>query len=140
MIKKTVRFEDFNGVQHEQDCYFHFSARELAKMEVAERENFSDKLRRIVESEDKKEILQIFEDFILMAYGEKSEDGMRFVKDPEKTESFKNSIAYDTLFWELSINDETVANFINAIVPKDLGNKLKELEAKDKVVPMKPLV
>ena len=81
----------------------------------------------------------LFEDFVLGAYGEKSADGESFVKSDEIREKFKNHPAYDALFMELIAGgDKAMADFFNAVIPNDISSKITEAdkeEAKKELFP-----
>ena len=64
--------------------------------------------------------MKFFEMIISMAYGEKSEDGERFVKSPALSEAFMQTEAYNQLFTELLTNAEKASKFINSVFPKEL--------------------
>lgn len=58
-----------------------------------------------------------FKDIILRAYGEKSPDGKRFIKNQELRDAFAQTEAYSILFMELATNADAAAAFVNGIVP-----------------------
>ncbi|MCC8097999.1 MAG: hypothetical protein LIO44_05490, partial [Eubacterium sp.] len=57
-------------------------------------------------------------EIILKAYGEKSDDGRRYIKSDELSETFSQTNAYSELFIELSTDAEAAAAFVNGIIPK----------------------
>lgn len=71
--------------------------------------------------------MKTFEEIILTAYGEKSDDGRRFVKSDELSQAFKETEAYSELFMELLTDDKAAAAFINGILPKDIAGKLADM-------------
>ena len=93
---------------------------EVAEMELSVDGGLSNMIERIVNSKDNKEIIALFKQIILKAYGEKSPDGKRFVKSKEISEAFSQTEAYSELFVELALNEEKAANFIKGILPLDL--------------------
>ena len=60
----------------------------------------------------------MFKDIILRAYGEKSADGKRFIKNQELRDAFAQTEAYSDLFMELATDAEAAAKFINGIIPQ----------------------
>ena len=60
----------------------------------------------------------IFKDLIIRAYGVKSLDGKRFIKNDEVRDEFVQSEAYSELFMELATNAESASEFINGIIPQ----------------------
>lgn len=120
MLKKTINYVDYNGVERKEDFYFNLSKAEVAEMELSVDGGLSNMIERIVNSKDNKEIIALFKQIILKAYGEKSPDGKRFVKSKEISEAFSQTEAYSELFVELALNEEKAANFIKGILPLDL--------------------
>jgi hypothetical protein len=117
MLKKTIKYTDFNGVERSEDFYFNLSKSEVAEMELSTKGGLSSHLRAIVASDDQKILVETFKEIILKAYGEKSEDGKRFIKSKELSESFYQTEAYSELFIELISSSEMAAAFVNGIVP-----------------------
>lgn len=128
MLKREIKYEDFNGDQTSDVCYFNLSKTELIELEVRYDQGFSNLLKRIVETKDDKEIVKIFKDIILMSYGQKSDDGKRFIKNDQLREEFEQTAAYDQLFMELASDDEKAAIFLKGILPRDLAAEVEKEE------------
>lgn len=124
MLKKTFTYIDYNDEKVTEDCYFNFTKAELADMSVSTGEGLGAKIKRIIDAKDKKEIVAILQDIILMSYGEKTEDGKRFMKSEEIRSGFKCSEPYSMLYMELCTNAEAAANFIKGVLPKDIAEKV----------------
>ncbi len=120
MIRKTVTYEDFNGEEQTEDVYFHLSKSELIDMEVGKEGGMSAFLADVVKSGDIKKILEVFRDLLSKAYGTRSEDGRRFIKDPKVTADFMESPAFEALFTELITSESAVTQFVLGIIPKDM--------------------
>ena len=120
MVKKTIKYSDYNGKEREEDFYFNLSKVELLEMEMSTEGGLENKIKKIVESNDKPEIVKYFKDIIKQSYGKKSEDGKRFIKDPKDFEEFAQTEAYVNLFMELATNSDAAANFVNGIIPQGL--------------------
>lgn len=117
MLKKTIKYTDFDGNDREETFYFNLTQAEIAEMELTTEGGLAAKINKIVEAKDNATILGLFKEIILKAYGEKSPDGKRFVKNDELRDGFMQTQAYSNLFMELATNPEAAAAFINAIVP-----------------------
>lgn len=117
MLKKNVTYTDFNGIERTEDFYFHFYEHELAEMELSKTGGLSTAIQKAVAAKDQTAIIGIFKDIVLKAYGEKSEDGKRFVKSNEITTAFTQCPAYSIIFMELATNDEAAAEFVNNVIP-----------------------
>lgn len=120
MLKETITYTDYNGVERTEDFYFNISKSELAMMELSQDGGFEAMLKRVIASNDIKKIAEIFEDIILKAYGEKSEDGRRFIKSPEISKAFKETEAFNSLFMRLISDGGEAAKFTNGIIPPQM--------------------
>lgn len=120
MLKKTIKYTDYNGVEREEDFYFNLSKAEITEMELSVDGGMAAMLESIIKSNNNKEIVSMFKEIILKAYGEKSEDGKRFIKSKELTEGFAQTEAFSELFVELALNEEKAAEFVNGIIPGGL--------------------
>lgn len=120
MLKKTVKYVDYNGVERVEDFYFNMTKAEVAEMEMSVEGGFSAMLKELVNSKDNVRIVQLFKEMVLKAYGEKSQDGRRFVKSKEISEAFAQTEAYSEIFMELALNEEAAVAFVNGIMPANL--------------------
>lgn len=121
MLKKTVTYVDYNGVERTEDFYFNLSKAEVTEMELSVEGGFSKMLEEIVKSNDNARILELFKEMVLKAYGEKSADGRRFIKSKELAEAFSQTEAYSEIFMELALDEKAAAAFVNGIMPANLG-------------------
>ena len=121
MLKKTVTYVDYNGVERTEDFYFNLSKAEVTEMELSVEGGFSKMLEEIVKSNDNVRIVELFKEMVLKAYGEKSADGRRFVKSKELSEAFSQTEAYSEIFMELAMDEKAAAAFVNGIMPANLG-------------------
>ena len=117
MLKKTIKYVDFDGNERTEDFYFNLTKAEVAEMEMSSEGGLTKMLEKIVATQDSKRIVEVFKDLILKAYGEKSLDGKRFIKNQELRDAFSQTEAYSELFMELAMNAEMSAAFVNGIVP-----------------------
>jgi len=118
MLKKTVTYTDYNGVECRDDLYFNLSEAEIVEMEFGTTGGFAESLNRIASTQDKPAMIKFFKDIMLKAYGEKSPDGKRFVKSEEISTAFSQTEAYNTLFMELMTDAKELARFVNGIIPE----------------------
>ena len=117
MLKKKIKYTDYNGVEREETFYFNLNKAEVAEMELEVKGGLSAVIERIVETEDRPQLIAMFKNLILKAYGVKSDDGKRFVKTPELRDEFEQSEAYVELFMELASNTDAMTDFVNGIIP-----------------------
>ncbi len=116
----TITYEDFNGDSVTEKLYFNLSKPELLELEVEIEGGFGAMLQRIVKSENPKDLIREFKRIILMSYGIKSEDGKRFIKNPQIREEFEQTAAYQALFMELATDDKLAVKFLQKVLPKDM--------------------
>lgn len=118
MLKKTIKYTDYNGVERSEDFYFNLTKAEIMEMELTTTGGLAEMINRVVAAQDTPSIIKIFKDLILKAYGEKSPDGKRFVKSEEISQGFSQTEAYSILFMELATDSNKASEFINGITPK----------------------
>lgn len=118
MLKKTIKYEDYNGVEREEDFYFNLSKAEIAEMELSTPGGLGEMINKVVAAQDAPSIIKVFKDLILKSYGEKSPDGKRFIKSEELSKAFSQTEAYSILFMELATDAILASEFVNGIMPK----------------------
>lgn len=128
MYKKTVTYEDYNGVERTEDFYFNFTKAELMEMEMSTAGGLTAIADSIVKAKDGPAIIALFKDLLLKAYGVKDPEGRRFIKSKELSEEFSQSPAYSIIFMELAMDDVAGAEFVNGIIPSDLAKELAKKE------------
>lgn len=124
MLKKTITFTDYNGEKRTGNYYFNLSKAELLEMQFTTVGGMQRLLEDIVESQDNKRTFELFKGIVLKAYGEKSQDGLRFVKSKELSEAFEQTEAYTELIMEFFQDGQKAADFINGIIPSDLAQEI----------------
>ena len=123
MLKKTIKYTDYDGNEREEDFYFNLNKAEVTEMELSKQGGLSEYIKRIVAAQDAPSLVELFKELICKSYGEKSLDGKRFVKNKELTEAFTQTEAYSELFVELASNAEEATKFVNGIMPKNMNIK-----------------
>ena len=123
MLKKTIKYTDYDGNEREEDFYFNLNKAEVTEMELSKQGGLSEYIKRIVAAQDAPSLVELFKELIRKSYGEKSLDGKRFVKSKELTEEFTQTEAYAELFVELASNAEEATKFVNGIMPKNMNIK-----------------
>ena len=130
MLKKTITYTDYNGVERTEDFWFNLSKAEIMVMEMSTTGGLAEMIQKVVQTQDAPAIIKIFKDLVLQAYGEKSPDGKRFLKEDENgrplSDKFKQTEAYSNLFIELATDADSAAKFVNGIIPADAAKAAKE--------------
>ena len=127
MLKKTMTYTDYDGVERTQDFYFNLSKAEILEMQLSSDGGYDKLLERIVKAKDTKSLIAIFKDLILRSYGIKSDDGKRFMKSPEISAEFEQTPAYSDLFMQLATDTDAAPAFVTGIIPGDLQSEVEKL-------------
>ena len=121
MLKKTITYTDYNGVERKEDFYFNLTKAEIMEMEMSISGGLTEMINRIVAAQDAPAIVKIFKELVLKAYGVKSPDGKRFIKSDELATEFAQTEEYSQLFMELATDADAASAFVNGIVPNVEG-------------------
>lgn len=122
MLKQTVEYTNFEGVKVETDLYFNINKLELLEIGL---DTFVARIKRMSQEKDALGILKELKEFVNAAYGEKSEDGKRFVKSTEMLERFKASPAYDEFLFGLATDVQKSVAFVNGLFPEEYLAEIK---------------
>ncbi len=122
MLKKTITYTDYNGVERKEDFYFNLTKAELMEMQLSTTGGLSEMMEKVIDAKDLPTIIKMFKELILKAYGEKSDDGRKFVKSEAISVAFSQTEAYSQLFMDLATDADAAAKFVNGIVPADMSS------------------
>lgn len=120
MLRKTITYTDFNGEEVTEEFCFHLSKADLIGYEVMFEGGIEKYFNKIVADGDGQKILETFRRLVLDAYGERSEDGKRFMKSKELRDGFESSEAFGTLFLELATEESAADEFVKGVLPADM--------------------
>lgn len=118
MLKKTITYTDYDGLERTEEFRFNLTKAELVDMELTTAGTFSETMKRIIAEKDIIRIAKLFKELLLKSYGVKSNDGKRFIKSQELSEAFSQTEAYSDLYIELLSNPEEAAKFFAEVAPK----------------------
>lgn len=142
MFKRDITYTDFDGNQQTETFYFNLSKPELTTLDVSHEDGMGAFLEKVVKSGDNQAIFEQFLNLILSAYGERSEDGKRFIKSPEIREAFTQTAAWEALFDELTQTESGMLDFIVNVFPADMREQIlaqvAEKEKQEKAAPPLP--
>lgn len=131
MYKTTMTYTDYNGEERTEDFYFNLTKAEITEMELSTEGGLRDKIERITKAKDVPEIIRLFKELIMKAFGIKSPDGKRFIKSEQLSEEFSQTQAYSDFFIELATNSDAASEFVNGIMPSDMKSSSVALEVVD---------
>lgn len=117
MLAKKISYMDYNGNQREDTFYFNLNKAEIMEMELGVVGGMTQLINMMIAQEDGPGLAKFYKDMILKAYGEKSLDGKRFVKNQELRDAFEQTDAYSELYMELVTDQEKASEFVKGIMP-----------------------
>lgn len=127
MYATTLTYEDLDGNSVTENAYFHMSARDWALVDDEMRPRYPGGYQEYLETQLKdgsaKSILEALDDIVKRAYGVRSADGKKFIKNDEVTEAFIGSMAYDAFLDELLFKTGASDVFIASVIPKEMRAK-----------------
>ena len=126
MLKKLIKYTDYNGTERQENFYFNLNKAELMEMETEVTGGMRQLLEDMMEKQDIPKIMNAFKTIILKAYGEKSPDGRRFFKSEELSTAFTQTEAYNELYMELLSDAKKAAAFITALMPEDMRGEASD--------------
>lgn len=124
MIKETIAYTDYNGVERKEDFYFNLTKAEIMEMEMSTQGGLAEMIQRIVAAQDQPAIIKIFKELIIKAYGVKSPDGKRFIKNEDVINEFIQTEAFSQLFMKLATDADAASKFVNGVVPADMAKQI----------------
>jgi hypothetical protein len=128
MLKKTIKYTDYNDNEREEDFYFNLTESELAEMEFTTSGGMEELVKKITAEQDTKELFKLFKQIITKSVGIKDLDGKHFRKSQQISDDFLATGAYNELFLEL-MDAEEAAAFIKGILPKNVDTTAARAEA-----------
>ena len=121
MLRKTIKYTDYNGMSREEGFDFHINKAELASLNLKYKGGLKEMLEFMARSEDGDGLVKFIKEIILMSYGVKEPGGKRFMKSEELRNAFEQSEAFSELFMSLLGDADATAEFVKGILPKDLN-------------------
>lgn len=138
MFEKMYSYTNLNGEKVRKFARFNLRKDELY-VDIAGRGRLIDEYAKItdglnpedikpedIRSRDRMRLLTFIDDFLCLAYGEKSEDGEYFEKSPAITHKFKCSPLYEAVFMDVLEHPEAFKALIKGTMPSEMGGVLDE--------------
>lgn len=120
MYTMTRTYTDWNGMERTEEFRFNLTKAALMEMQYEQDGGMKEFLQKIIDSKNQKELMKMFKDLVLRAYGEKSDDGKYFIQNEETKARFAATPVYSEIFMELSTDANKASEFVNGIMPVDL--------------------
>lgn len=124
MLKKTIKYTNFNDEEKVQEVYFHLGKADITR--IAADASVLQEMNEAAAQQDKKKMLATIERLVRMAYGVRSEDGERFVKTPEIQDAFIHSAAYEEFLMDVLTTENGFTNFIEGVFPPKVMKELRQ--------------
>ena len=138
MFKKTMTYYDLNGKEQVEDLYFNLTTIELARLaeKTTGGADLEAYITEAINSNDNVRIINTLADLVIAAYGKKSEDGLRFIKNSQIKEDFENSIVFGEFLEELITDENLALEFTSNVVDSKVLKKAVTEQPKLNVVPL----
>ena len=120
MYKKTVTYEDFNGVTRTDSFYFNLTKFELLKLEAVKKGGLGAYVEGISKSENSAAAMIWIDEFMGHCYGIKGDDGLGFDKSEAIMNSFRTTEAYSVIISELLEDPDKMSEFFEGVMPQAL--------------------
>lgn len=136
MLKKIIKYTDYNDLPRTQEFFFYLSKKDIQVLNANYEGGLQGQFNKIMNKLDMKALLQTVEDIVLTSYGEKSDDGTKFIKNAKVREDFQYSAAYEALFDELTTGDDAAdkfSDFLKKVLPNELQAQIAKAEAEGNV-------
>ena len=128
MVKKIIKYEDYNGDMREEEFCFNLKESEIQEWALSVNGGMDKLLMKMIQEHDNANLAKLFKELILKSYGERSLDGKYFRKTDENgmplSKNFYETEAYSVLITEIMSSAENAAAFVNALIPKNLREKV----------------
>jgi hypothetical protein len=139
LLRKVIRYKNFNDEEVEEEFYFHLTKAELVEFQLSvnDEQGMYGHIERIVKEENRPELIKLFKSLLLLSYGKRSEDGRRFTKNEKLIEDFQATGAYSAALIDILSSTENAIEFYRGILPNDLtSEEAKEAGLEPKVTPL----
>lgn len=119
MLKRPIKYTDYNGKERTEDFYFNLNKAEIFEMQNSVAGGLEGILNRISATNELIGIVAEMKRLLLASIGMRTDDG-KFVKSDQIRTDFESSAAYPVIFMELATDNNVAAAFIEGVLPADL--------------------
>lgn len=141
MIKKTIKFKDFNGAEGTMDAFFNLTKTECLdlNLQYEDQGGLVGYLKQLIQNRTEqgeirqKPAVDFVRKIVEMAYGVRpKDDPTLFLKEDENgakyAQRFKQSAAYDAFVFALLSGEESLDAFVEGIMPEISEEQKREAE------------
>ena len=115
MVKKTLKFTDYNGQENEKTVYFDIDEVEMAELEATYPGGFQNAMRDYLDEPTAAKGYAIFAALVKKGFCIIREDGTADKSD-EAFNRFRNSKAYNALFCEVILSEKAAEAFFKSMI------------------------
>jgi len=133
MLAKQITYTDYNGEEVTETFYFNMTTLEATKFAAKMNGDIEKHIAELIRKDNMLGIIRLLSEMILGAYGKKSEDGKRFIKNDELRNEFEDSAAFAELVENLLSDPEEAAKFGEGIGTSKLQAKMDKRDAQPKL-------
>lgn len=131
MLERTFTYTGFDGKEHKDTWCFYLSKADLLEIHLGTYVGLDVLMQRLIDAQNGKEIMAIVKEIILKSVGRPSVDGRRFIRNQEIRDEFEQTESFSQLFEELVLDGDKALEFISAIVPAEMGERMKAARAEE---------
>lgn len=132
MLKKEVKYTDYDGREQVEVCYFHLNKFEWLELETYTKGGLVENLQHALETSNAKKTIDILKKILLRAFGRKNPETGEFEKSDEIAIAFSKTEAFSELFYELAYDAAASRAFFLGLIPAELREKaVAELDKRD---------
>ena len=125
-VRKLISHQTPDGTDVQSEWYFSLGKTDMAEMELAHMKDPGTYLREIVENEDSRRMLDLWQEMLFRSVGIREDD--LIIKDASVIRRFKGCGAYEAFFAELVEMPDAGFEFFISIMPADIQKKIAESE------------
>lgn len=134
MVHKTITYEDYDGAERTEECWFNLNEIEVVELAMDLPDDFTESVseaksdmeiaEKMMEDFGRKGIMDFIKSLVLKSYGVRN--GKAFIKNDKVKEEFEYSALFPAIVMDLMTSDEEASNFINKLIPSKLSAKVAE--------------
>lgn len=129
MFKLEIEYTDYNGNDVKENVFFHFTQDEMFAFIRENRDVLKGEMSKAVSEQDWLLAYNFIRKLVLKSYGEKSKDGLRFVKNEDTRLNLIETPRMDAIVDKVFGDEKTAQTFVRAIIPPKMVELLDQREA-----------